>query len=170
MGRKNTPIQVFEHIDMTAGEDECWPWTLSVGGLSAKMRSGERSAAGKARPYFQVQGKRWLVTRLVYTLVHGVELDSDTVIRHTCDNSICCNPKHLVPGSHEENMRDMVERDQHGLPSHAVRNIRRLLAKGEMTHEQIAELYGTSRSTVTKISNNVVHTHEKDYPDAEEDD
>lgn len=32
------------------------------------------------------------------------------VVRHTCDNRKCINPEHLVPGTHRENMKDMVER------------------------------------------------------------
>src|SRR6476620_3614504 len=32
------------------------------------------------------------------------------VVRHTCDVRNCVNPDHLVPGTHNENMKDMVER------------------------------------------------------------
>lgn len=90
-----------------------------------------------------------LAYRVVYELVHGVALGT-AVVRHRCDNPICCNPEHLELGTHEDNMRDMRERERHGLPHHTVRAIRKLAEKGR-THREIAELYGLGRSTVTEI-------------------
>jgi len=50
--------------------------------------------------------------RVVYE--HLVEpIPEGMVLRHRCDNPPCVNPEHLVPGTHAENMADMVERGRH---------------------------------------------------------
>lgn len=159
MGKSNKPTDVFQHIDMSGGEDACWPWKRGTGGGTGR---------GKARPYFQVDGKKWIVYRLVWKLVKGEDLPEDVLLCHKCDNSICCNPKHLEKGTHQDNMDDMVKRDRHGLPSHTVRRIRIQLIKGEMTHAEIGEMYAVSRSLVTRIANDQAHTHANDYPTEDE--
>lgn len=54
-----------------------------------------------------------LLHRLVYQLRHG-DLSSGMVVRHTCDNSRCINPDHLVRGTQLENMQDKVARGRAG--------------------------------------------------------
>ena len=50
--------------------------------------------------------------RLVYCVAHAVELDAiaGQVVRHTCDNPRCINPRHLLVGSRTDNNRDRAER------------------------------------------------------------
>lgn len=145
MPRRNSPRDVFKHIDMTATEvrkgmtTPCWPWT---GGLSAS-----------GRPYFNVDGKKVLAYRLVYELVTGDVL-GDRIAMHQCDNEICCRHDHIKPGDHQQNMDEMKERERHGLPHHVVTAIR-TLSTGGRTHKEIAALYGIGRSTVTEIVNKV---------------
>lgn len=137
-GRANKPTDVFAHINMCDGDREkCWPW---LGKLD------------KGRPYFRVSGKKMLAYRVAYECVHG-PIPEGMLLRHRCDNGWCCNPFHTEPGSHEENMQDMRDRERHGMTHHAVRYIRKLLDKGEQTHQQIADLYGCSRETITAIAN-----------------
>lgn len=165
MARRNKPTDVWRHIDMCNGDiEQCWLWKLKPGAISKAMRDGEKSSMSKARPYFTINGRKYIATRIVYEQFNGVELTNDQVIRHKCDNSICCNPHHLEVGTHADNVDDMVSRDRHGLPHHVVRRIRLLLIKGDKTHKEIGELYGVSRSIVTRISNNQMHTHADDYP------
>lgn len=35
------------------------------------------------------------------------------VIRHSCDNKLCCNPYHLVKGTQSQNMQEWHERKKH---------------------------------------------------------
>ena len=49
--------------------------------------------------------------RIAYTLVHGA-IPSGSQVRHLCDNPPCCNPDHLVIGTHKENARDMMLADR----------------------------------------------------------
>lgn len=144
MPKRNKEVDVFQNIDMSGGPDACWPYTK---GLS---KSG--------RPYFDVHGKKVLAYRLTYKLVHGAAIPDDVMARHTCDNQVCCNPNHIVPGTHQQNMDDMKERERHGLPHNAVRAIKRLLADGRK-HADIADLYGISREQVTAINNGRAYAH-----------
>ncbi len=143
MPKRNELIDVFASI-MTGDENKCWPW---LGGLGGRDRD---------RPYFSFDGKKVLAYRVVYQLAKGPIPDGE-LIRHTCDNSLCCNPKHLELGSHADNNNDIYMRDRAGLPVSMVREINRLLETTQLTHEAIAQemhlRYGRKidRSTVSKI-------------------
>jgi hypothetical protein len=137
VGKSNQAHDVFRKIDMTGGPEACWPWK---GGMYNQ------------RPYFEYQKQKRLAYRIVYELTYGVELDTGTMLLHSCDNSWCCNPAHLRPGTHQENMDDMVERDRHGIPHHAVRGIRHLLETTELSKAAIGRMYGVSRETVSAIA------------------
>lgn len=151
MTETNSKVAVFRYIDMTGGVNACWPWKGNI--------------ASHGRPYFYSNGRKLIAYRVVYELTTGVTLEKNTgVIRHSCDNPVCCNPKHLTLGSHQENMDDMKQRERHGLPHHVVKAIKRLLA-AKRTQEEIAELYGISRELVSAISVGRVYKHIKENDD-----
>ena len=144
----NKPTDVFKYINMHDGDrNMCWEFTGKVN--------------NKGRPYFACGGKKHLVYRLVYELVVGDGKLEGVMARHTCDNEICCNPYHIVPGDHQQNMNDMKERERHGLPHHTVRAIRKLGDAG-ISHKVIADRFGIGRSTVTEIINRDNYGHVKD--------
>jgi hypothetical protein len=67
---------------------ECWEWTARlVKGYGAFSENGKQ-------PY--VHRRTW--TLLVGKIADGLEVD------HLCLNKACCNPAHLEPVTHRENM------------------------------------------------------------------
>lgn len=151
----NDPVDVFQLIEMR-GPDDCWRWLGAWGG-----RSRDR------RPYFMARGERTMAYRWVWRLVNGADIPDGQMILHSCDNGGypigCCNPRHLSLGVHAENMRDMTERQRHGLPATAVTAIRRLLERGD-TQQSIAEKFGVSRETVSAIATGRVYRREAHPP------
>lgn len=146
MGRSSLKmIDVFQRIDMVSGPDyidpdtgeksKCWRW-------KGKLNS-------EGRPFIQINGVRYLAYRLVFELVTGEKL-GDRLFRHKCDNSWCTNPKHGIPGDHEENMNDMKTRERHGMSHHAVRQIKKLISNG-LSDAEISSIVGTGRSTIYDI-------------------
>ena len=148
----NNKTDIFTRIDMSGGKDACWPWRGAL--------------AGNKRPYFTLDGKKVLAYRLVKELITGTKLQQGLVERHTCDNPRCCNPRHLIEGTHQDNMDDMKGRERHGLPHHVVKAIRRLLDSNR-TQQEIADLYGVSRETISAIATNRVYAHVKKDTDNE---
>lgn len=82
--------RLLERIDQR-GPDECWPWLGSVGTWGYGC--------------FWMDGKTINASRAAYILLIGPIAD-DQVACHSCDNPICCNPKHLWAGSQGDNVRD----------------------------------------------------------------
>lgn len=89
--------RILENILEVQG---CWVWTKTVNDQGYGLMT--------------VEGKRWRCSRFSYTVFIG-EIPKGQVIRHTCDNPPCCNPEHLIPGTHSDNTKDMVRRGRHGL-------------------------------------------------------
>lgn len=74
------------------GEDECWPWT-----------------GGRCQGYgrYGYKGKVWNA-HIVAFAIHNSIIPTGVLIRHTCNNRLCCNPRHLIDGTHADNKHDSV--------------------------------------------------------------
>jgi hypothetical protein len=81
--------RVWAKVDRR-GDDECWPWT------------------GYCHPDGHgMYGDSNYVHRLIYEETHSTK---PPVVRHSCDNPPCCNPRHLLGGTQADNMKDMADR------------------------------------------------------------
>ena len=160
MAKKNKPLDIFKKVNMHGGDPSCcWNYEGTI---------------DKGRPYFWLNGRKWLAYRLVFNLYNEEDLGDHELVRHTCDNGdapiCCCNPHHLIRGTHQENMNDMKERERHGLTHHAVRAIRKLLTEHKLTQAEIAMNFGVSRETITAINNGRVYSHVGDEEDVTQED
>lgn len=79
--------------------DDCWPW-----------RGTTRNGYGYVTDHGNGRCVHVYAHRRVYETATGTTLPKGAVVRHTCDNRLCCNPAHLVPGSPYDNVRDCVAR------------------------------------------------------------
>ena len=82
----------FIHNNVTIDLDtQCWNWNKSV------------TSAGYGQ--FTRNKKYWTTHTFVYTQIYG-EIPKGSVIRHICHNRKCCNPNHLIIGTHKDNYND----------------------------------------------------------------
>jgi len=102
-------------------------------------------------------GKLWTIARYLYTEKHG-KIPKGMHIRHTCDNNWCVNIDHLIIGTHQQNMQDMMIRGRNAkgsiiglskLTEEQVVEIRNL--KGSMYNREIGDKYGVDQSTISRI-------------------
>lgn len=100
---KNTPERLWSLVSK-ATPNECWPWM------------GWRNEQGYGR--FEIDGKTYYAHRAIYLLARpgSIRLNAPKrrtargFLRHSCDNPPCCNPAHLIIGTHAENMHDKSKR------------------------------------------------------------
>jgi hypothetical protein len=104
--------------------------------------------------------------RIAWILTNG-EPSEGAQILHRCDNPPCCNPAHLFPGTHQDNMADRNAKGRttagrhhgaHGEQSHLakltlpdVRAIRRAYAAGGVSQSALGAQYGVSQTQVGRI-------------------
>lgn len=75
--------------------DDCWPWQRSV----------NRWGYGR----FSYNYRKFHASRFAL-MASSRSLGRGLMALHSCDNPVCCNPKHLRWGTNADNVRDAVQR------------------------------------------------------------
>lgn len=116
----------LKNITMGA-ENECWP----------SKNASHLSGYGQ----LMCNGQYYMMHRLAYLFSHsGFDIEGSELVFHFCDDSSCCNPKHLYLKSDirgENNMNVKLTEKQ-------VIEIRSLYAHGKLKKVKIAKMYGVS--------------------------
>lgn len=134
--------------------DECWLWNAGKWG----KKWAEDSTIGYGN--FRVWDNRITAHRFAYLTVYG-EIPKGIKVLHTCDEPLCCNPKHLWVGTQADNVTDMhrkgraasvigVKNPRAILTESDVLKIAERISKGE-SNVEIACDYGVSNSTIWQI-------------------
>jgi hypothetical protein len=124
--------------------DQCWPWRYGL------------TSCGYGEFRFEGRGRiTQPAPRAAYWLAFG-DIPDGKVIRHTCDNQICCNPAHLEAGTHADNVADRVKRDRSAIGEE---NGKSKLREDQVMHirqsrfsdKRLAAEYGIHEDTVRQI-------------------
>lgn len=139
----------------------CWLWLNSTdaGGY------GQWTAPTK---YQSRSGPRlWRAHRVAFAIANG-SIDLDLDVLHKCDTPSCVNPDHLVCGTHQQNMDDMMRKGRHvfrvtrgenkGMAKITEAQMLAIRADGR-PHKIIADEYGISRSHVSGIKSRKFWRH-----------
>ena len=105
--------------------------------------------------YGQFRKKR--VHVLMYEKYFG-QIPKGLVVRHKCDNKICCNPLHLELGTTADNNHDKLIR--HGDSSILSYEKAKQIAECNDTIKNIMKLFNVSYDIVWKIKNNITWKNE----------
>lgn len=133
--------------------DECWPWTRST-------RKGYGTITLSPRDCEDARRRSVFTHRLSYYMAQGEW--PEPLGRHTCDNPICCNPRHVISGTPKQNMGDKYERGRAVHPrgersvlavltASQAAEIRSKYATGMVSQRALAAEYGIAQPTVCRV-------------------
>lgn len=93
----------------------CWEWIGARSRNRCGKHYGKLTIRLKRGPK-KGRLKTWKVHRLVLIVFKGRRLTSRMVARHLCNNTLCCNPNHIVGGTQQSNVRQCVREERHYTP------------------------------------------------------
>ena len=109
------------------------------------------------------KGKSYQAHRFSWIVTYG-DIPEGQCVCHKCDNPRCINPDHLFLGTHSENIQDAVDkkrmvpcfqyrpkRTNTKLDVSQIAEIRKLYAEKQLSHRQLAKMFGVCRSNIHYI-------------------
>lgn len=89
-------INFWSRVAITADDDKCWLW---LGGQTGYGYGACYLTISNIKKQYPAHNFAWIYPNYV--------IPNEMRICHSCDNPLCCNPKHLWIGTHQDNMDDM---------------------------------------------------------------
>jgi hypothetical protein len=139
-----------------AGCDECWEW------------QGCLKGSGLGYGSICLRGRMVRAHRVALALSLNRELLPTEHALHTCDNTRCCNPAHLYPGDHAQNMKDTVLRGRRkGLKGSAnpraklTEEVVRIIRASDAPLHVMAQRFDVDESLISLVRLRKVWTHVK---------
>lgn len=123
-------------VRKTVDAGACWPW---LGGR-----------AGCGYGMLRWQGRLTYAHRLAFELAHGPLLPGQ-VVRHRCDNALCCRPSHLAAGWPRDNSADMVRRGRRRTGVLSAEQVRMIRERTDVPSRVLAAELGASSTAVLKV-------------------
>lgn len=131
----NLPDKVLDNVK--EDDNGCWNWQKSC------------RTAGYGQIF--INGKNAPVHKFVYEFIHG-KLPEGIVVRHKCHNRKCCNPDHLLAGTHTDNYHDSI--DVHKAASKKKRNNWSINGVSYPTVRIARAITGIGQGTISKHTKN----------------
>lgn len=145
-------VNIYESFDEHWAANRvtgCWDWIRG------------KNSEGYGQLWFE--GKMTKAHRFSYERVNGKILPG-MLVRHTCDNTGCVNPLHLLIGTDADNTKDKVERGRLRFPvgerahfakitSGDVQRIRDISRVGNVSQKEIAIYFAIDQTNVSLIAN-----------------
>lgn len=143
-------LRFWQRVRLTADDTRCWEYPIQT---------------KNDYPKVWMNGRTWKAHRFVWFLTYGYE--TKMILRHTCDNTYCVNPKHLLEGTVKDNAHDAMSRGRnakgeiHGmakLTEDQVRQIRILMQK-DTSLTEVAQAFNVSSATIADVRNRKTWKH-----------
>lgn len=134
-------------------ETECWLWLGAI------------NPWGYGR--FKFNGVQTMSHRVAYRLTTGENIDGK-VAMHKCDTPACCNPNHLVIGTHADNQQDKFKKNRQAkgetngqsfLTEQQVKEARSKYKPRVVTYKMLANEYGVCKDTMQKAIRGIYWKH-----------
>lgn len=132
-------------------ENGCWEW--------------EACKHGRGYGYFYThpdysKRKMDFAHRVSLFIYKGEKPPDDLCVRHKCDNTSCVNPDHLVLGTHQQNMEDMMVRGRYKPPNQRYTERDSILAQkmreAGFSLKDIASLFNCHTSHASRLSRGLI--------------
>lgn len=140
------------HKKYIIDENNCWIWQGGTRGSDISKQYGRHFANGKS-----INAHRFSYS------IHIGEIPEGIYVCHKCDVPLCVNPNHLFLGTHNDNMKDMVQKNR----SYKGRGENKK-GKSKLTNKQayeiknnklsqskLGKIYGVAQTTIGRIKRGV---------------